>query len=225
MSFIPGMFPGKLMTGKGSPSLSFIGVTPDVSNLTVYTFTNHAIGDADPTRRVVVAVSLGFNAAGGQTLASATIGGIAATIHVQLGSQDCVAIISALVPTGTTATIVITASAVAARAAVAVYRAINETVATFHQTQTDGTLTGAVLSVAINIPASGWVVAISQFNGNVTTTWAGVVEQYDALYSDLNVNYSGGFSSGLPPETGRTVSATASVVPGVAPRLAAMSWG
>ena len=227
MSFIPGMFPAGAVASQviTPPSLTFIGQTADTADLTTYTFTNHAIGAADVTRRVVVAVSLGFLAASSQTLASATIGGIAATIHVQVGSGDCVAFISALVPTGTTATIVVTASAAARRAAVAVYRAINETVATPHATMTDNTLTSATLSGTINIPANGWVVAACQFNGNVTTTWVGVTQQYDALYSDLNVRYSGGFSSGLPLQTGRTVSATASVVPGVNPRLAAMSWG
>lgn len=225
MSFLPGWFPAGAAATKGPSELSFIGETPDTSDLTTYTFTNHAIGAEHPTRRVVVAVSLGFLAAGGQTLASATIGGIAATIHVQVGDGNCVALISALVPTGTTATIVITASAAARRAAVAVYRAINETVTTPHATMTDNTLTGAVLSGTIDIPASGWVVAISQFNGNASTAWAGVTEQYDAIYGDLTVNRSGGFSSGLPPETGRTVSATANIVPGVQPRLAAMSWG
>jgi hypothetical protein len=210
--------------GAPPPELSFIGQTEIITDLTTYTFTNHAIGAADPTRRVVVAVSLG-NAIASGMLASATIAGIAATIHVQIGPGDVVGFISALVPTGTTATIVLTASLAVDRAAVAVYRAINETVATHHATMTDDTLASATLSGTINIPASGWVVAASQFNGNASTAWVGVTQQYNAVYADLTVNRSGGFSSGLPPETARTVSATANIVPGARPRLAAMSWG
>jgi len=224
-SFMPGMFPAGVAASKAPPAISYIGTTANETDLTTYTFTNHAIGAADPTRRVVVSVNLGYSIASGQTLLSATIAGIAATIHVNMSGANVNAWISALVPTGTTANIVVTANgANCRRCAVMVYRAVNETVTTPHQTVTDNTLTSATLSVAINIPAGGWVAAAAIFNGNATVTWVGVTEQYDLQYAEVTIPRSGGFASGLPAEAGRTVSATASLVPG-ASVLAAISWG
>lgn len=74
-------------------------------------FTGAAIGAASSSRRVLVVVF--HNNLTSRTVASATIGGVAATVHkgsVDNGGSWDVFVISAVVPTGTTADIVMTMS-------------------------------------------------------------------------------------------------------------------
>lgn len=69
------------------------------------------IGTAAANRLVVVAVHIFDGNTAGRTVTAATIGGIAATIGPQqAGSTATVVLISAMVPTGTTATVALTLS-------------------------------------------------------------------------------------------------------------------
>ena len=86
--------------------VSFVGSTA------AYTLTNRAIGAEDAGRRVVVAFAQGNGT--DPSAYSVTIGGVSADIHVQRksGSQFRVCCIaSAIVPTGATASIVLTTTA------------------------------------------------------------------------------------------------------------------
>lgn len=226
------MFPAGAAATKGSPELTFLQFTEDTVDATTFTFAGQNLGAADVTRRIVVAVTWG-DAATPATLSSATIAGVAATIHIQLAGalQGRCALISALVPTGTSGSIVINLSGgTPDRCAIGVYRAINETVAAPHATASDITATAGLFTTTINIPASGWVVAVGAPNVAVTPTnetWVGVTETYGGPYGDAaGVYRSGGFTSGLPPETGRTISCTFPAgTPATTGSLAAMSWG
>jgi hypothetical protein len=95
--------------GVGPPVLTFAGTLTGGSNVgSATTFTSASIGTASgfTTRRIIVAISCN-NLNGG--VVSATIGGISATVHVTTStSNGDAAIFSADVPTGTTATIVVT---------------------------------------------------------------------------------------------------------------------
>lgn len=225
MSFLPGWYP---VTGRKPPSISFIGFTEDTTDLTTYSFASVAIGAADPTRRVVVVVHWGENAVT-RSLNSATIGGVAATIHAQTSAAiRGVAIISALVPTGTTATIALTFSGAMLRSAIGVYRALNETSASPTATATDITFTGAVLDVNVNVPVNGWVVAGTTDNGIAgrTHAWVGVTKQYDTTSGEAaGIIYSGGHDTGLAAATPRTVNTTVSNTTGISGAAVAMSWG
>lgn len=226
-SFLPGWFAG-LIAAKTPASLTFIGFTEDATDLTTYSFASAAIGVADATRRVVVVVHWGESAST-RSLSSATIGGVAATIHAQTsGVTRGVAIISALVPTGTTATIALTFSGAMQRAAIGVYRAINETSASPTATATDTTFTGAVLDVNVNVPVNGWVVAGTTDNGVAgrTHAWVGVTKQYDTTSGEAaGIIYSGGHDTGLAAATPRTVNTTVSNATGISGAAVAMSWG
>lgn len=177
----------------------------DDTNQATYTFTSAAIGVADASRRVVVAVHWG-QATNNRTLSSATIGGIAATIHSQSNPANLasVAIISALVPTGTTATIVINFSGSADRCKIGVFRAVNETSASPSDTQVDTSFTSNALSVSLTVPNDAWVVAASTnaTGSGITHTWTGVTEQYDLAFQDAaGGTGTAGFSSGLSAQT------------------------
>lgn len=220
------------MAATGAPALTFLQHTENVTPATTFTFAGQNLGAADVTRRIVVAVTWG-DAATAATLSSATIAGVAATLHTPvLGSiAGRCSMISALVPTGTSGSIVINLSGgTPDRCSIGVYRAINETVATPHAEASDTSASSGVFTTTINIPANGWVVAVCAPAAAVTPTadtWVGVTEQYDGLVSgSTTVFRSGGFTSGLPLEANRTISYTITAgTPPTTGSLAAISWG
>ena len=213
------------------PTISFQGRTEDATNLTTYTFTGVAIGAANLTRRVVVIVHWFSTTTSAVTLSSATIAGIAATIHVQASPAGStvspgIAIISALVPTGTTATIAFTLSTAAARGSIGVFSAIDEGASSPFATASDGSLSSNALDVSLNAPSTGWVLAGSTIAGSASqnATFVGATEDYDTFSSESTSRYyAGGHSNGVLGATPRTVTITNSgaATDGVA---ASMSW-
>lgn len=212
------------------PSLTFLQATADPTPATTFTFAGQNFGAADPTRRIIV-VAHAIDSITAFTFTSITIGGIAATIHVDGGSSASnIAIASALVPAGTSGSIVVNLSGgTPDRCAIAVYRAINETSASPHATLLDTSISSGVFSGTINIPADGWVIAGTQPSGGVSHTgaaWSGVTEQYDNAHASSTFRYSGGFASALAAQANRPISSTESA--GTLPssgRMAAISWG
>lgn len=108
--------------------------TSDTTDASSYTFTNVAISTASANRLVVVVVGTGFSTGGAsdQFVSSVTIGGVPATIAVQSQSFNTVAggfgttaIAYANIPTGTTASIVVTTQIGALRCNVATYSLYN----------------------------------------------------------------------------------------------------
>lgn len=89
------------------------------SDLTTYTFSNQAIGTASDTRRVIV----GITTSSSRNISSATIGGVTATIDANtlLVGTARMAIISAVVPTGETANVVITLDGAASVCAISLW--------------------------------------------------------------------------------------------------------
>lgn len=230
MSFVPGMCAAGLMAGKLPPAMTFLQIAEDVTDVGTYNFPPQNFGAADTTRRIVVGVTW-HDAATSTTLSSASIGGVGATIHAQgsSGTGNC-AVISALIPTGTAGTVSITLSSAVQRALIAVYRAVNETVASPHATLVDNTIASGVFTGTINVPADGWIVGVCQpvaGTAPLSASWVGVTEQYDGVYSDaLGVLRTGGFASALTLQANRTISCTISS-PGVPinGRMVAISWG
>lgn len=94
-----------------TPTKSFQACATDTSDLTNYSFASQAIGTASATRNVFVVVGA-EDSATSFTLSSATIAGVAATIHLNGPTTGAtqVAIISAAVSSGTTGTIDLTFS-------------------------------------------------------------------------------------------------------------------
>src|SRR5262245_41111129 len=87
-------------------SLTFLDKYADTSDTDTYTFSDKAIGDANATRRVFAVVHW-YGGTNGASLSSGTFEGISATIHVNTTSGfRGVAIMSAEVPSGTTADVV-----------------------------------------------------------------------------------------------------------------------
>jgi hypothetical protein len=143
-------------------------IGPGVS--TTETFSGISIGAADPARRVIVAVMTSQSSP--PTLLSATIGGIAATIHASATmATGKVYHMSAAVPTGTTADIVLELDAIAVRCEIVVYTdVLGRTLAT-SSTDTTGTTT---IDLDLNVTMDSVTIATGAFaGGNVPVSLTG----------------------------------------------------
>lgn len=195
--------------------IAFVDETTDTSDASSYTFTNHAIGDAHPDRVVLVVARL-FDTTT-YTLGTVTIGGNSATslvdaLHNVTDSRfSRVAVHALLVPTGTTATIVVPLAAGAAdRCTISVHtlRGTGGLFAAF-DTLTD-TATGT-LSGTLDIPANGAALAGASFTDTTAfssgVTWTGLTETADVFPENTNNLFSTAASGNMALETGRTITA------------------
>src|SRR3990167_5631292 len=162
-----------------SATVTYVGKTEDTSSATTYTFTDHAIGTAANDRYVIVGV-FGFeDSASTKTISSMTIGGVAATELVELSAATmggCWGFYGLSVPTGTTATIAVTFSAIQDGSAVMVWRANSLISTSPSATATDNT-SSAALSTTISIQDGGIGIAIcGRQSANTTYSWAGLTE-------------------------------------------------
>jgi hypothetical protein len=157
--------------------------TPTVSG-NDNTFSTVDFGAAHSTRKIYCVYNT--RATTGRTISSATIGGVAATIHVQqvrtaVGADQMVGIFSADVPTGTSGDVVVTLSGTppaANRQYLGVYRVLNQTGAV---DDTDSVAAGAGSGTrTLNPTVVGGAVIAGCTNFNATdNTWTGPTENYD----------------------------------------------
>lgn len=90
--------------------VSFVGTTQTNSANTTHTLTGVSIGSANLNNRRVV-VTVGTVGTGtGDTVNTVTVGGVSLTKHIEVSGAVGVAIFSEVIPTGNTATIVVTTS-------------------------------------------------------------------------------------------------------------------
>lgn len=176
--------------GGGPPAVTYQGFAVDGTNGTGYTFSAMPIGASAARDRVFVII--GARAFANDLLAptSVTIGGVSATEVYAPAPQNystnsnIIALYSAVVPTGTTADVVVTfpASPEVKRCAAITYSSTDVVsltpVTTALYNGNPGTGTG---DVSITAPSGDSVVICG---GNVltsATTWAGVTEDADVL--------------------------------------------
>lgn len=212
------------------PVVSYIGVTHDPTNKSSYSLASVAIGTAAADRIVFVLVTWASGNATPVTISSATIGGVAATIHAQVTAvaTDAIgsAILSAAVPTGTTATIAITLSGSGGSIDVGVLAVTGLSSQTPHASATATTSAGAC-SNSVNVPAGGFVLACANFNDELSgVTWVGATERYDETNTDgVAERVTGASEASLAVQTGRTVSATSANTGSNVGCMSVASWG
>lgn len=164
--------------------LTYITQITDTSNATIYTHTAAAIGTADLGRQVVVSVYGNAAAAPNSAVSTLTIGGISATQQVtQEQSGLIVEIWTAIVPTGTTANIVITYGEAQTASSIGIHTLLNAAITPF-DTDANALVGGGgdtlITLTALNVPFGG--AAVCNF-ANVTaagTTWTNATERFDA---------------------------------------------
>lgn len=169
------------MAGKLPPQLEYVDGRSSGATLTTYSFGSVPLGSISPspTRLVVVCIS-GFRDVGG-TVASATIGGVTATIarNTSIGNGS-IAMIYAEVPTGTTATVSITWSTLQAGTSIATY-VMDGLQSNTHDSA--GVDTTDPLNLNTTVQPEGIIIAHGKNYGNNNFTWTGtqgIVENYDA---------------------------------------------
>lgn len=184
----------------GPASIVYTDYEIQNSGATTYTYTGKAIGTAAGSRRVIVAIA-GDTNVGSRTISSVTIGGVSATQAVTAENAGTVlhrlAIYIAIVPTGTTADVVVTYSAAQLRSAVAVYAAYGLKSSTATSTGTD-TDDSDPMTASLTISAGGIAVAIAMNYYSTSQTnyaWTNITEDNDNVYSSL-VGVSSGHASG-----------------------------
>ena len=178
-----------------TPGVTYRGHTVDTSDSTSYTLSGVSIGPADATRVVVISIH-------GRTLAptAVTIGGVTATLDVTAASTW---VYRAVVPTGTTADIVITSSTTGMGVIVGVWSIVGYTV-TVGQAKVSS---DANQSHSMTTTAGGALVAVAYVAAtNVTTAFVGVGEDYDVFSSASGVNGAGGHAY---PTSAGTVAVSA----------------
>lgn len=201
--------------------LVYNGVHEDSSATTVYTHTAFPLIVAPHTNRRVTVTTMTTDTEASVTVTGMTIGGVAATKIAEAESVFNAGVVylsvwQALVPTGTTATIVTTYSESVFRDYISVYTTTNW----------DGAIGTAVadnnpsggLSVAVNIPALGAAIGIAgnATNGGIgTTTWSGLTQLFSNTPA-TNRNHSAAMDIFESAQTGLTVSVTYSTTPALA---------
>lgn len=187
---LPGM--ASAVMGKvlfADPVLEYGGSYSNANTLTTYTFAGCAIGTPDASRLVVVGIGASNGGTVFHPVSSVTIGGVNATFLCEAdasgssgsGVTSHAELWAAMVPTGTTATIVVTMSGAEDRCFIGTWALrflqSNTPVGTASQYGTDGNT-----SVNVNVPAKGVVIGVcynTVCTGNIT--WTGITENYDNL--------------------------------------------
>lgn len=185
-------------------------------------------GGADTNRRVVVVIHWEETTIH-RTLSSISIGGVSATIHNQQGNSGGttgfgVAIASAIVPTGTTATVALVMSAAVTTVVASAWRLINYSTLT----DSDGNANSGSsnnISLTVSTAAGGVIVAGytgSTGTGNTGVTWTNATERYDSGGIGV-IRKSAADVTGLSAGT-LTVSATQGIISNSGNGLVITSW-
>jgi hypothetical protein len=178
----------------------------DAVDRATYTFTDMAIGTAADDRVVVV----GFNTRAIPGITSIVIGGVTATsIASQASGSSKVWMYAAVVPTGTTATIVCTFSGTISRCGIGVISIYGASGVTPEDTA------GSAIdpaSATLTIPVKGVAVGFVYANNAASFTWTGLTEGYDTavestlIHSGAAVEYAAGGDLAVSADAAGTAS-------------------
>lgn len=174
------------------------------------TYTACNIGTASADRLVVV-VCTGIHGST-RTLSSVTIGGNTATVHASSGSgagQESVGIASLVVPSGTTADIVVTWSAAPSNNGIMVWIVTGWSSSTPYSSYANADGTSATTKVATLDTIAGGILIVGAGHGaNDTCSWSSVTEDADFQVNSAAARMSGGSKTGLTTVSSATETAT-----------------
>jgi hypothetical protein len=192
----------------------------DAADLTTYTFASQPIGTASATRRVIVSISTNST----RTISSVTIGGVSATIDATntLSGTGHVAIASAVVPTGTTASVVVTLDSAGLGMGIGVWTLVGASptgmVATGNGDPTNLTVTTTAGDVVI-------AYAFTSGVGTALFAWSVASERFEEDVYSTTTTHSGADATAVGSSTAVSVDPSASTTVGVAAAYAAAPVG
>lgn len=193
-------------------SVSFVNSYASGTDTSTPTFNGSAIGTYQQNRSLVIAV-FARQAAATVSVTGVTVDGISATQLVARNSADNTVraslwIVNAGVGTAlendTTANIIVTAGSTLQRCAIGVWAIYG--IGSLTATDTAQS-TASPANLNVDTSNGDIVIAFACENGNITATWAGVTERFDATIE--NALYTGGDAKVITGgETPRTVTCT-----------------
>jgi|GEM_PF-3915341 len=203
---LPGMFTP--MPSLSPVRVNLVDSASDEVDSVTKTFAAMNLGTPHPDRVIVVTAYVREND-GARHIASATIGGIAATIHTSKwwGSDDAyIQILSAAVPTGTTGDVVITMGGPCNGFSIGVFEVIGADPVPYAIVDT-GYGTSTVATVDIDVKEGGAVIALCGMKTTTGWTWnAPAIEAYTE--TNTSSDSSGGYEEMITAdEVGRTYEA------------------
>lgn len=161
----------------------------DATDASSYSFASVPIGTASATRRVVVAVALRQSTPAAPS--AVTIGGVTATMdgYKSDGAAVTISLWSAVVPTGTTATVAITCSG--SSCGIGVWELSHGAAVG----QVDAASAATLSPPALTTQANDFCIAAISFRAGANTTgnvaWTGINERYDEFVDTSIRQHSG----------------------------------
>lgn len=212
----------------GGPRYTYAGAPARQTLNSSFTFSAAAIGSAETTRYVVVAVLMSTTATN-FAISGVTIDGNAATHHVtDAGSGTTAGARAALyglaVPSGTTADIVVTFAGSVSNCQIAVWALYDLASTTPADTGNDSGGNGDTSATAtLDVPAEGILIAPAVFFGAVQVqTLAGVTEDGQVAVTSLRMNW--GSRQATDAETAASVTHSGTAGAATARAIVAASW-
>lgn len=208
---IIGAPPASIVYGTNTGSL-----TAPTTN-TSWSFPGCSIGPAANDRLVIVGT---FYLNTATTAASCTIGGIAATevtgCHIRSASDIEIRLFKAVVPTGTTATVVVN-TGTATGCFIGVWSAYDLISTTAVDSSVHAPAAGTTVILDLNVSAGGVVCAMGITPNAVS--WTGLTQDYDRINSVWQSGASDAFTGAATPQTVRVNTA-----PGTGAVMCAVSF-
>lgn len=177
---IPG-FPTFTAGDGPPPTFTYNGVRTSTSDSTSYSFTSTPIGTASANRLVVLCISTGNNVLEDPLVTGVTVGGIAAERITNIpGYWTACETWAVSIPTGTTATVVVTCSTGTLRCAVFSYSLYGLRSTTPRAINTFGGENTATGTTPVLAPSGGIVIAhaCATQAGTTTATWTNINSDY-----------------------------------------------
>lgn len=201
---LPGPGPG----GGSGKSIAFTANAGDGTNQATYTFAGQSFGAAASSRIMVFCLNGIATGAATVTWSAVSIGGISATLQASQpgGGGQVSSIFTAPLTSGTTGSILGTASTTMARVGVGVWATYGLNSATAITTAGS---TSAPATLNLNMTAGDIAVACGFNNGAApTATPAGYTERFDADPGSEGSTYAGGDYTATLTETPHALSIT-----------------
>lgn len=176
----------------GNATAAYVATYRSSSNTYSYTFSSASIGAAANDRLVVVCANINVTGSGSYFINTITIGGTTATIAVRSASSTNCAIAYLLVPSGTTATIVVTlgGSGTPGRCQIDVFNVTGWTSQTPSSTGSTNATTGTTISTTAPLASSGDCAVSTCFTyAEITHSWSSpMIEASDFITEDSSAS-------------------------------------
>lgn len=198
-----GIFASAHVESGGGGGLTFQQYAFIEVSTTTFTFEDQPIGPAAISRRVVVGVTARQGSYSG-----VTIGGVAANQDAYIGGIfPRVAIYSAVVPTGSTADVVVSFSSSTARCVIGVWTLEGDLIAADAQKAGSESSTTGVVSASVSVNSGDRVVAMYGCRNPSGVDWTGATEQFET--AGMSSTLSHGSGADLTAATTGTLGVTA----------------